>query len=330
MKYNKENVPLVCMMTNNKCYKSTKTFAPVGVLWHSTGANNKKVSRYVQPSDNAKDRAQILAWLGENKYKNDWNHTDRLAGMNAFIGELANGTVAAVQTMPWNYRPWGCGSGSCGSCNDTHIQFEICEDSLTDAEYTQIVYKEACELTAYLCAMYNIDPHGTIDYKGIKVPTILCHKDSANLKLGNDHTDVLHWFPKKIGKTMEDVRNDVAAIIAGLATSTPELSTLRKGSKGDAVKELQQALINKGYDLGKWGADGDFGTMTQNAVIKFQVDNDLIANGVADHITRTAILAADPTPAELFYTVHIEHVNKDALSDLLTSYRNVTYTQEPT
>lgn len=125
MKYDEMNKPIVCYQTQNKCYKGTREMKPLGVLWHSTAANNPNIARYVQPSDNAKDREEMLKIIGVNKYKNDWNHTDRLAGMNAFIGKLADGTVATVQTMPWNYRPWGCGSGSRGSCNDTHVQFEI-------------------------------------------------------------------------------------------------------------------------------------------------------------------------------------------------------------
>jgi hypothetical protein len=47
---------------------------------------------------------------------------------------------------------------------------------------------------------------------GTKIPTILCHKDSNNLGFGSDHTDVLHWFPK-FGKTLDDVRNDVSALL---------------------------------------------------------------------------------------------------------------------
>jgi hypothetical protein len=45
----------------------------------------------------------------------------KLAGLNAWIGKLANGEVTSVQTMPWEYRPWGCGSGNAGSCNDGWI-----------------------------------------------------------------------------------------------------------------------------------------------------------------------------------------------------------------
>lgn len=212
MKYNATNKPLVCMQTQSTCYKGTKPMTVKGVLWHSTGANNPNLKRYVQPSDDATDKAEMLKILGTNTNKNDWNHITRYAGLNCWIGKLADGTVSTVQTMPWNYRPWGCGSGSKGSCNDGFVQFEVCEDSLTDKSYFEKVYKEACEITAYLCKMYNIDPEGTVELNGVKVPTILCHADSYKLGLGNNHGDVYNWF-NKYGKTMDDVRTDVAAII---------------------------------------------------------------------------------------------------------------------
>jgi hypothetical protein len=60
--------------------------------------------------------------------------------------------------------------------------------------------------------MYSIDPHGYVERNGVKVPTILCHKDSHDLGFGSNHGDVLHWFPK-FGYNMETVRDDVAKII---------------------------------------------------------------------------------------------------------------------
>ena len=41
---------------------------------------------------------------------------------------------------------------------------------------------------------------------------------------------------------------------------------LRNGMEGADVKELQSLLIQLDYDLGKWGADGDFGDATEEAV----------------------------------------------------------------
>lgn len=221
MKYSKSNPPLVCMQTNSTCYKGTSTMQVKGVLWHSTGANNPLLSRYVQPTDGSADYDRMIKLLGKNKYGTDWNHTKQNAGLNCWIGKLADGSVTTVQTMPWNYRPWGCGSGSKGSCNTGWIQFEICEDALTDKNYFNAVYKEAVELTAYLCTLYGLNPKGTANLNGVTVPVILCHADSHKLGLGSNHGDVLHWF-KKYGKTMDDVRNDVAALMgANIEDSTP-------------------------------------------------------------------------------------------------------------
>ena len=154
----------------------------------------------------------MMALLGKNKYGNDMNHIYREMGVNAWIGKLADGTTTLIQALPWHYRPWGCGKGRNGSCNDGWIQFEICEDGLSDKAYCDAVYKEACEITAYLCQMYSIDPHGYVERNSVKVPTILCHKDSHDLGFGSNHGDVLHWFPK-FGYNMETARDDVAKLI---------------------------------------------------------------------------------------------------------------------
>ncbi len=213
MKYNEKNKPLVCMMTQSTCYKGTKKMEVKGVLWHDTGANNPNLKRYVQPDDKTSNRDELLKLLGKNAYANDWNHIERQAGLNCWVGKLADGTVTTVQTMPWDYRPWGCGSGSKGSCNSGWIQFEICEDGKTDKAYFEAAYKEACEITAYLCKMFNIDPHGKVRVNGVDIPTILCHQDSYKLGFGGNHSDIYDWFPN-FGKSMETARDDVAAILA--------------------------------------------------------------------------------------------------------------------
>ena len=56
--------------------------------------------------------------------------------------------------------------------------------------------------------------------------------------------------------------------------------TLRIGDKGDAVQQLQQWLIEKGF-LSAGGADGDFGQGTEKAVKAFQSSAGLTADGVA-------------------------------------------------
>lgn len=215
-----------CYQTHSSWYKGAMTGSkPVGVLWHDTAAGNPTLKRYVQPYETDANYDAMIALLGKNKHGNDWNHIDHKAGLNAWIGELADGTMATIQAADWNKHPWGCGSGKLGSCNgytivngkrtwtnEHWIQFEICDDGYKDETYFKRAYKEACEFTAHICELYGIDPNGTVVYNGVKVPTILCHADSYKLGLGSDHGDVYSWF-KKFGHNMTNVRNDVATLM---------------------------------------------------------------------------------------------------------------------
>ena len=185
------------IFTENPCYKTGRTITPKGVMWHSTGANNPELRRYVNPDD---------GYLGENKYNNHWNQKmSRSVCVHAFIGKAKNGEIATYQTLPWNHRGWHCASGKNGSGNNTHISFEICEDGLNDKNYAMAVYQEALELTAYLCKMYNLNPLGD----GV----IIDHAEGYRRGIASNHMDVLHWF-RRYGITLDKIRKDVAALMA--------------------------------------------------------------------------------------------------------------------
>jgi peptidoglycan hydrolase-like protein with peptidoglycan-binding domain len=62
---------------------------------------------------------------------------------------------------------------------------------------------------------------------------------------------------------------------------TMEMRTLKYGSKGEDVKALQILLLGNGCSIGKWGADGDFGIATQNAVKEYQRKKKLTDDGIA-------------------------------------------------
>lgn len=65
--------------------------------------------------------------------------------------------------------------------------------------------------------------------------------------------------------------------------------TLKKGDKGTLVVKLQQALIDMGYALPKFGVDGDFGDETVTALKKFQGDAGVPDSGAFDKATITAM-----------------------------------------
>lgn len=181
-------------LTENDCYKANRKHTVRGIMVHSTGVNNPRLCRYVGPNDGL---------LGENLYHNHWN-TARPGGkqvcVHAFIGKLADGSVATYQTLPWDICGWHSGAGSKGNANFLgYVGFEICEDGLDNADYFRKVYREAVELCAYLCTAFSLTPD-----------QIICHSEGHERGIASDHADVMHWFPK-YGKSMDTFRDDVRA-----------------------------------------------------------------------------------------------------------------------
>lgn len=84
--------------------------------------------------------------------------------------------------------------------------------------------------------------------------------------------------------TAQDGEDGISPIQTTQLTTRP---VLRRGSFGDVVMELQEALVHFGYDPGR--PDGDFGRRTEEAVTCFQADNNLTADGVVDEATWAAL-----------------------------------------
>lgn len=215
----------VQLATNNKCYiknHGTK-WTPKGIMVHSTASPNPYLKRYVGPDDGL---------LGENLYGNTWNQympDNKNICCHAFIGKLKDGSIATYQILPWDCKGWNNG----GSSNDTHIAFEICEDDLTSKTYFDAVYKEAVELCAYLCKMFNIDVSNVID-----------HSEGYKKGIASNHGDVAHWFPR-FGKSMDTFRADVKAEM----TKTVPTHTTTTETSGKGAKYIVQAgaFNNKTY-----------------------------------------------------------------------------------
>lgn len=278
--------------TQNPCYKAGRKITPSGIVVHSTGANNAFIRRYVGPDDGI---------LGLNKNGNHWNKSSATKCVHAFIGKVADGSVRIYQTLPWNYRPWGVGSGKNGSYNASHIQFEICEDGLADEEYYNQAFTLAKELCAFLCAEYGISPDNVVG-----------HYEAAAAGYGSNHADPRNW-QRKFGGSMEQFRADVRALLGQVDGTTsaskpaakPEpvqetttaqpasgvisMKTLRNGSKGTQVKVLQWLLKENGFDAG--AVDGIFGSKTTAAVKAYQKAKGLEVDGVVGKITWTKLLA---------------------------------------
>ena len=274
-KYDEKNPPIQCFMPDSKWFRQSGTFQPKGLLWHDTGADNPWLKRYVQPADNDPHHDELIQLIGKNTYGNDWEHggKDKDAGLNCWVGKVNNSKVTTLQAGPWNKRPWGCGSqkrnggnggnGVTYSLNDTHIQWEICEDAKHDKEYFGDCYEESIQLSAYLCKMWSIDPHACITYKGIKVPTIVCHWDSYNLGCGSGHGDIYDW----------DAMYDYLGIAKSkVKTNDPYNNLIMERIRDDIAKAMQDGPVKDGWvkENGKWYYYDANGKMVVDDWIKYK------------------------------------------------------------
>ena len=71
------------------------------------------------------------------------------------------------------------------------------------------------------------------------------------------------------------------------APSSPRL--LGRGAKGPDVEQIQDRLIDLGYDLHQYGSDGDFGQETEDAVKDLQATAGLTADGIVGPKTLAAL-----------------------------------------
>ena len=185
-----------CYQTKNPCYRKGTPMKPVGIVVHSTGANNPHLCRYVDCPER----------LGVNRYGNHWNRPEAATLVHGAIGLDKEGFVTVVNTLPYTMAAWGVGKGSRGSYNydpTGHIQFEMCEDDLTDPSYFDQVMGTAVAYCARLCREY-----------GLAAESIVSHKEAHAQGYASNHGDPENWMGR-FGMTMEDFRARVRAKLKG-------------------------------------------------------------------------------------------------------------------
>ena len=188
-----------CYQTKNPCYRKGTPMKPVGIVVHSTGANNPHLCRYVDCPER----------LGVNRYGNHWNRPEAATLVHGAIGLDKEGFVTVVNTLPYTMAAWGVGKGSRGSYNydpTGHIQFEMCEDDLTDPSYFDQVMGTAVAYCARLCREF-----------GLAAESVVSHKEAHAQGYASNHGDPENWMGR-FGMTMEDFRARVRAKLKGEVT----------------------------------------------------------------------------------------------------------------
>lgn len=94
-----------------------------------------------------------------------------------------------------------------------------------------------------------------------------------------------HWYRIPWAEYAAPAQPDASVEINALGSRL-----LKLGRKGEDVRTLQEMLIGLGYDLSRYGADGDYGGETEKAVMDFQRDNGLDVDGDYGAMTHAALM----------------------------------------
>lgn len=179
---------------NADCYTKGTKQKNTGVQVHSTGANNPYLHRYVGPDDGR---------IGPNKYNNTHNRPGLSVCASAYVGKMADGTVAVYQALPWDNRCWLSGNADKGNANRLgYAGFEICEDNLKDEAYfRKAVMEVSVNLTAHLCTLF-----------GVGIDQVRDHAELHAMGIASNHGDITKWL-KMYGLKMDDYRAEVLAAL---------------------------------------------------------------------------------------------------------------------
>lgn len=164
----------VKFLTENDCYGAGQRLEPVGIVLHSTGCDQKRISAYTR----------------------QWDKPGVRLCVHGFIGLDEEGELCYEQTLPYDIRCWGCGRGTKGSFNSSHIQIEICE-TLNDGDWCRETYRAALEICAGLCRRFGILPEN-----------VVTHSEAHAIGYASNHGDVMHWWPRH-GLSMDRFREEL-------------------------------------------------------------------------------------------------------------------------
>lgn len=181
--------------TSNGAYQAGRKINPQGCVNHSVGCAQPSVDVFFNLM---------------NKSSAGW-------GVNALLGDFHKGDGRILVVLPLDARPWGCGSGSKGSWNNTKVQWEVCEpaghtyaggtmiayDVAKNQVYFDHMWKMLVAWNVYLVKKFGYDINGISD-----------HAESYRAGYGSNHSDMGQWLPKH-GKSMDALRQEVQAILNG-------------------------------------------------------------------------------------------------------------------
>ncbi|HET7657827.1 MAG TPA: peptidoglycan-binding domain-containing protein [Bacillales bacterium] len=207
--------------------------------------------------------------------------------LTAFV-HYFNDWDSIIQVADTDYGAYGSGP----IANDRAIHQELVQTR----DYQRFLesYKRYIWLAARNLHVYNLSPERR---KGIWT-----HHDVTKYLGGTHHTDpdaYLAYHGFSVDKLISDVQEIFHEGKIKHVEPKPQVkaeyivNVLRRGDSGSEVRELQKRLIDLGYDLHEYGADGQYGDETEAAVRSFQEDHGLVVDGIIGPRTIAALENAE-------------------------------------
>lgn len=120
--------------------------------------------------------------------------------------------------------------------------------------------------------------------------------DHVGLVESVEPTNLIVTLEGNVGDSVQRVRRSAHIVGYGYPIYTKSPVThpvanpypgheFRRGSHGPVVAKIQKRLIQLGFTVGHWGADGIFGSITEYAVVRFQRHVNISDDGVVGPIT---------------------------------------------
>ena len=164
-----------------------------------------------------------------------------------------------------------------------------------------------------ICCVFqqNQSDHKTMEHTGLALGDEIIH---CSVEVKRGHTYDKGWTHYAVPKGID----------GDVSVPAPTRPTLRRGSSGEYVTWVQTKLIQLGYNLQPYGADGKFGAKTEAAVKDFQRDHDLNSDGIVGPKTYEAL---DSGKIE-YFTVTVKHVSKGVANSIITAYGGTMTAEE--
>ncbi len=158
-------------------------------------------------------------------------------------------------------------------------------------------YAKLIDLCVDICQRNGIKK---LNFTGDRSGNLVMHKYYANTLcpgayLEKRFQDIAAKVNARLGAAVDEKPTEQAheKVEIPEKVETPvkcDLPELHRGSKGKSVRALQILLIGNGCSCGSYGADGDFGSATKAAVVKYQYQNSLEDDGVVGPKTWAKLL----------------------------------------